>query len=113
MLGSATPSLESYQNAAAGRYELRRRSSGGSSTGRWPHVHGGQHARGVRRPRPDVVLSQALAEAIGARLARREQVLVLLNRRGYATAVFCRQCAGTVDCPNCSVSLTVHTRAAT
>ncbi len=43
------------------------------------------------------------------RLERREQVLVLLNRRGYATAVFCRQCGDTIDCPNCSVSLTVHT----
>ena len=42
------------------------------------------------------------------RLARGEQSLVLLNRRGFATAVFCRQCAGTLDCPNCSVSLVVH-----
>ena len=50
--------------------------------------------------------------AIDERLARREQVLVLLNRRGYATAVFCRQCGDTFECPNCSVSLTVHTRAA-
>jgi primosomal protein N' (replication factor Y) len=39
---------------------------------------------------------------------RREQVLVLLNRRGYATAVFCRQCGDTFDCPNCTISLTVH-----
>src|SRR5205814_8678992 len=39
---------------------------------------------------------------------RREQSLVLLNRRGFATAVFCRQCAGTLECPNCSVSLVVH-----
>ena len=42
------------------------------------------------------------------RLARQEQVLVLLNRRGYATAVFCRQCGDTFECPNCSISLTVH-----
>jgi primosomal protein N' (replication factor Y) len=41
-------------------------------------------------------------------VARREQSLILLNRRGFATAVFCRQCAGTIDCPNCSVSLVVH-----
>jgi primosomal protein N' (replication factor Y) len=57
---------------------------------------------------PDVVLSRRLCEGIGDRLARREQTVVLLNRRGYSTAVFCRQCAGTVDCPNCSVSLVVH-----
>src|SRR5262249_24329576 len=57
---------------------------------------------------PEVILGRSLREAIGARLARKEQSLVLLNRRGFATAVFCRQCAGTVDCPNCSVSLVVH-----
>ena len=57
---------------------------------------------------PDVILSRALREAMHSRLDRREQVLVLLNRRGFATAVFCRQCAGTIDCPNCSVSLVIH-----
>src|SRR5471032_2151492 len=57
---------------------------------------------------PDVILSRALREAMQTRLDRQEQSLVLLNRRGFATAVFCRQCAGTIDCPNCSVSLVVH-----
>ena len=57
---------------------------------------------------PDVMLSRALTEGIAARLERGEQSLVLLNRRGFATAIFCRQCAGTLDCPNCSVSLVVH-----
>jgi primosomal protein N' (replication factor Y) len=57
---------------------------------------------------PDAVLSRALKDAIAARIDRREQALVLLNRRGFATAVFCRQCAGTLECPNCSVSLVVH-----
>jgi primosomal protein N' (replication factor Y) (superfamily II helicase) len=59
---------------------------------------------------PDVILSRMLAAAIGERLARGEQSLLLLNRRGYATAVFCRQCGHILDCPNCSVSLTVHRR---
>jgi primosomal protein N' (replication factor Y) len=57
----------------------------------------------------EVILSDPLRVAIEDRLNRREQTLVLLNRRGLATAVFCRECASTVDCPNCSVSLTVHT----
>jgi primosomal protein N' (replication factor Y) len=57
---------------------------------------------------PDVVLSRSLKDAIDLRLARGEQSLVLLNRRGFATSVFCRQCAGTLECPNCSVSLVVH-----
>jgi primosomal protein N' (replication factor Y) (superfamily II helicase) len=55
-----------------------------------------------------VILSRALRTAMRDRLDRREQTLILLNRRGFATAVFCRQCAGTLDCPNCSVSLVVH-----
>jgi len=45
---------------------------------------------------------------MASRLERREQSIVLLNRRGFATTVFCRQCAATLECPNCSVSLTVH-----
>ena len=57
---------------------------------------------------PETVISPTLADAIADRLSKGEQSLVLLNRRGYATAVFCRQCAGTIDCPNCSVSLVVH-----
>jgi primosomal protein N' (replication factor Y) len=58
----------------------------------------------------EVVLSRALRDAIADRLVRREQSLILLNRRGFATAVVCRQCGTTLECPNCSVSLTVHTR---
>jgi primosomal protein N' (replication factor Y) len=57
---------------------------------------------------PDVILSTALCDALGARLEQGEQSIVLLNRRGYATSVFCRECASTLECPNCSVSLTVH-----
>jgi primosomal protein N' (replication factor Y) len=57
---------------------------------------------------PDVILSRVLAAGIVQRVARGEQSVVLLNRRGFATAAFCRQCAGTVDCPNCSVSLVIH-----
>jgi primosomal protein N' (replication factor Y) (superfamily II helicase) len=59
---------------------------------------------------PDVVLSAPLVEAMRVRLDLHEQTLLLLNRRGYATAVLCRQCGHTLECPNCSVSLTVHGR---
>jgi len=102
VLGSATPSLESYQNAANGRYELltldRRIFDRPLADVTVVDMRGEFAKRG-----PDVVLSQPLVEAIALRLARAEQVLLLLNRRGFATAVFCRQCAGTVECPNCSV----------
>jgi len=109
VLGSATPSMESYQNASAGRYELltleKRVLDRPLAHVTLVNMRDEFADRG-----PDTVLSGALTEAIGVRLGRREQVLVLLNRRGYATSVFCRQCAGTIDCPNCSVSLTIHVR---
>ena len=107
VLGSATPSMESYHNATAGRYErvvLERRVLDRPLAA--VTVVDMREEYAVRGP--DVILSQALGAAIAVRLERREQALVLLNRRGFATAVFCRQCAGTMDCPNCSVSLVVH-----
>ena len=61
----------------------------------------------------EVVISKPLRAAIQARLDQGEQSLILLNRRGFASAVFCRQCGASLDCPNCSVSLTVHTRPST
>ena len=107
VLGSATPSLESFYNAQNGRYALM-----------------SLHKRVLDRPMasvavvdmreeyaasgPDVIVSRPLAAAIAERLERREQAMVLLNRRGFATSVFCRQCGQTLDCPNCSVTLTVH-----
>jgi primosomal protein N' (replication factor Y) len=57
---------------------------------------------------PDVVLSAPLVASLEQCLARREQAMVLLNRRGYAPSLFCRACGETVECPNCSVTLTVH-----
>jgi primosomal protein N' (replication factor Y) (superfamily II helicase) len=57
---------------------------------------------------PEVILSATLVGALERRLARGEQALLLLNRRGFSTSVFCRQCGATLDCPNCSISLTVH-----
>jgi primosomal protein N' (replication factor Y) (superfamily II helicase) len=107
VLASATPSLESYHNAMIGRYErivLERRVHDRPL----PSVTVVDMREEYAAAGPDVVLSRALADAIGIRVARGEQALVLLNRRGFATAVFCRQCAGTLDCPNCSVSLVVH-----
>ena len=107
VLGSATPSLESYFNARNSRYEAitltRRVFDRALANVRIVNMRVEFAEEG-----PDVVLSRQLREALADRLERREQALVLLNRRGYATSVFCRQCGGTVDCPNCSVSLTVH-----
>ena len=107
VLGSATPSLESYQNAVTGKYARvvleRRVLDRPLASVRVVNMRDEYAEEG-----PDVVISRDLAASIEDRLARREQVVVLLNRRGYSTAVICRQCGDTFDCPNCSISLTVH-----
>ena len=107
VLGSATPSMESYYNAMSGKYErvvLERRVLD-RPLAAVTIVDMREEYAAVG---PDVILSRALTAALQLRLERGEQSLVLLNRRGFATAVFCRQCAGTLECPNCSVSLVVH-----
>ena len=107
VLGSATPSLESYQNALNGRYTLvtlKNRVLDRPLAA----VHIVDMREEYATSGPDVILSGGLCDALGARLAEREQAIVLLNRRGFATAVFCRQCGSTLECPNCSVTLTVH-----
>jgi primosomal protein N' (replication factor Y) len=107
VLGSATPSMESYHHAMTGKYDRvvleRRVLDRPLASVTVVDMREEYAAEG-----PDVILSRALRDAIGACLERREQSLILLNRRGFATAVFCRQCAGTLDCPNCSVSLVIH-----
>ena len=107
VLGSATPSMESYQNAVTGKYARitleRRVLDRPLAAVRVVNMRTEYADEG-----PEVVISRDLADAIRERLDRHDQVLVLLNRRGYSTAVFCRQCGDTFECPNCSVSLTVH-----
>jgi primosomal protein N' (replication factor Y) (superfamily II helicase) len=107
VLGSATPAMETFHNAQNGRYDLltlqRRVLDRPMAAVRIVDMREEYAAAG-----PDVILSAPLCEAIADRLALGEQSIVLLNRRGFATNVFCRQCAATLECPNCSVSLTVH-----
>ena len=103
VLGSATPSMESYHHAMSGQLRLvtleRRVLDRPARRG-----DGRGHARGVRgrgagrRAEPAAARRRSPSGSSAG-----EQSLVLLNRRGYATAVFCRQCAATLDCPNCSV----------
>ena len=107
VLGSATPSLESFHNAQSGRYaliSLERRVLDRPMAAVTIVDMRAEFAESG----PDVILSAPLTAALTARLERGEQAMVLLNRRGFATAVFCRECASTLECPNCSVSLTVH-----
>jgi primosomal protein N' (replication factor Y) len=107
VLGSATPSMESYHRAMTGKYDrvvLERRVLDRPLAA----VSVVDMREEYAAVGPDVILSRELCDAIRSRLDRNEQALVLLNRRGFATAVFCRQCAGTIDCPHCSVSLVIH-----
>jgi primosomal protein N' (replication factor Y) len=106
VLGSATPSVESHANALRGKYErlVLPRRIGPQGLPRVEIVD----RRAVLRAGGDPILSPALRDALAARLARREQSLVLLNRRGYATSLLCRECGQEAMCPNCSVSLTLH-----
>jgi primosomal protein N' (replication factor Y) (superfamily II helicase) len=116
VLGSATPSLESWVNAKSGKYRylpLPERVGGGAL----PRVtvvdlrrraSAGVIAAG---PPPDpfaLVVSEPLETALRATLARREQGILLLNRRGYAAFVQCAACGEVTVCPHCSITLTYH-----
>lgn len=112
VLGSATPSLESWENARQGKFtllELPERVAGGSLPPvrvldlRRERRKAGSHGRA--RP---LILSLPLQRAVEQRLARGEQTLLLLNRRGFSNFVQCRACGRVHPCPNCNVSLTFH-----
>ena len=107
VLGSATPSLESAVNAEAGRYLAirltRRVLDRPLAAVRVVDMRREYATRGAR-----VTFSQPLLDALALRLARGEQALVLLNRRGFATVIFCRQCGASLECPHCSITLTYH-----
>ena len=112
VLGSATPSLESWQNVIDGKYaklSLPERVGGGAL----PHVEiidlratAKQAAASDRNLRH--ILSDSLEQAIRARIARSEQTILLLNRRGYSSFVQCSACEWVATCPRCSISLTYH-----
>lgn len=107
VLGSATPSLESYHNATNGKYRLLN----------LPERIGGRpmaHAELVDmrdvfaiEGKPQL-LSPKLIEAIKETHSRGEQSIILLNRRGYSRFVLCRSCGESIHCPNCDVTLTYH-----
>ena len=107
LLGSATPSLESLHNAARGRYRTLRltQRTGAAAAPRWELID-------LRRAGLREGLSAPALEAIGDTLAAGRQALVFLNRRGYATALLCHDCAWIGGCPHCETRLTVHLAAA-
>jgi primosomal protein N' (replication factor Y) len=107
VIGSATPTIESYAHALDGKYTLVTMASRvlDRPLARVAVVNMRDE---IAQAGEDVVLSRPLVAGLTARLARGEQSLILLNRRGFATSVICRQCTAVLECPNCSISLTIH-----
>jgi primosomal protein N' (replication factor Y) len=107
VLGSATPSLESFANARDGRYALATLPKRASSGAAMPRVR----TVDTRADRPNDGLTHALVAAIRERLARGEQSLVFVNRRGFSPVLFCRSCAWHSTCERCSANLVLHRNA--
>tara|TARA_A100001037_G_scaffold306827_1_gene356454 strand:+ start:31088 stop:33712 length:2625 start_codon:yes stop_codon:yes gene_type:complete len=108
ILGSATPSFESFHNTEKGNYELKKLSSRPSGQ-KLPKVEiVDLRKESVGDPKTPVLISKRLSESIYVRLERGEQTLLFLNRRGFSSLVLCRQCGESVQCKNCSTSLTFH-----
>jgi primosomal protein N' (replication factor Y) (superfamily II helicase) len=105
VLGTATPSLETWFNCGAGRYEriaLEQRAAPGA---RMPAVR----LLDLRTEPAEHGIAAALAAEIGERLARREQSLVFINRRGYAPVLGCEACGWAAGCARCSARMVLHT----
>jgi primosomal protein N' (replication factor Y) len=106
ILGSATPSLESLHNAARGRYRRLTLSRRAGEAAALPEVR----LVDTRGERLREGLSARLVHAVGARLARGEQSLVFVNRRGYAPVLMCPACRWVSPCPRCAGRLVLHLR---
>jgi primosomal protein N' (replication factor Y) (superfamily II helicase) len=107
VLGSATPSLESYYNCKQGKYtllELPER----VDNHKMPHVRVVDMRQATHQEKGPPIFSPQLKEAIHQRLERGEQTILFLNRRGYSTALQCPKCGFVAQCPNCSLALTYH-----
>ena len=106
VLGSATPAIESFYNAGNGKYEylslpyrVEKR--------KLPHIQLVDMKEEYRES-GNPVFSRFLLEQISLKLQRKEQILILINRRGYASSLMCRECGHVLECPNCSITLTYH-----
>ena len=106
ILGSATPSVESYYRAEKGEYcllEMKRR----ANRQKLPYVWIGDMRNEMREGNRSI-LSRYLQEQLGMCLERGDQAMLFLNRRGYAGFVACRSCGTVIGCPHCNVSLSLH-----
>lgn len=109
LLGSATPSLETWLNARSGKYGLATLSER-YGTARLPSVLLSDTLRAARRGERHAHFNKALLDRIEERLARGEQTMLFQNRRGFSPYVECTECGWTARCPHCNVTLTLHKR---
>ncbi len=107
VLGSATPSMESFYNARGGKYALLEMKVRADDK-KMPLVRVVDMRSTIRSEKGPPVFSPQLKEAIQQRLEKKEQVMLFLNRRGYATSMQCLKCGYVAGCEFCSVSMTYH-----
>jgi primosomal protein N' (replication factor Y) len=107
VLGSATPSLESFHNCRKGKYTLLELPERVDDQ-KMPHVRVVDMRQTAQKEKGIPIFSPQLKEAITQRLERKEQTILFLNRRGYSSSLQCPLCGYVAECPNCSVSLTYH-----
>ena len=107
VLGSATPSLESYHNCHKGKYQLLELPERADDK-KMPLVRVVDMRQAMRQGKGTPIFSPQLKEAIAGRLERKEQAILFLNRRGYSTSLLCPLCGFVAQCADCSVSLTYH-----
>ena len=105
ILGSATPSLESFARATNGVYKLLTLTER-AGRGKLPEVTVIDMKDEVKKG--NFILSGMLINKIQEKLDKKEQVILLLNRRGYSSMLTCRDCGTVLKCPNCDISLTYH-----
>ncbi len=105
LLGSATPSIESFENSVSGKYELLRMTSRVDDR-KLPFIRIVDMRNEPKNS--SRVLSSKLVAAIDQRLQRKEQTILFLNRRGFSTSLLCEACGHVEECKNCAISLTYH-----
>jgi primosomal protein N' (replication factor Y) (superfamily II helicase) len=111
LLGTATPSLESYHNAVQQKYRLLNLTQRVDDC-QMPLMRIVDLRLERRKEKVAAILSEKLRQAIIARLEKNEQTILFLNRRGFSTSLLCSNCGEARNCPNCSVALTFHRGAA-
>ena len=107
LLGSATPSLESFANAQAGKYRLLELKARVDAR-KLPYIDIVDLRIEAMKQRSLPALSRKLVDAMHARLERREQTILFINRRGYSSAMLCTKCGHTEECAHCSIAMTYH-----